>query len=132
MVVDYFAADSATNGARVAPTTSSTKGVVSTVDIASTSHIDSRIDPSDGTATVARYLSVRQASPSDMAKPVTVAAAATATGAADSWHPFDTGTTFDTGYGPCGRKTIAGSGQDDTVGATMAVTADIHTDAGRK
>ena len=114
------------------PATSSIKGAVSTVDAASPSHIGARIDPSDGTATVVRYLSVRQATPSVIAKPVTVAVAATVTAAADSWPPFDSGTTFDTGYDPCGRNTIAGSGQDDTAGATKAITADVHTDAGRK
>ena len=109
------------------------KGAIPIISAASTSHIGARIALFNDSATPANYLTARQATPAVTAKPVaTAAAAATAVGATNSCPPLDSATTLDTKCGPCTRIVIADSGQDDAVGTTKAVTADVCKNAGGK
>ena len=122
-----------TVGARAGPAATFIKGVVPINSGASISHIDALIALFDESVTPANYLTVRQATPAVTAKPVaTAAAAATAVGATNSCPPLDSATTLDTKCGPCTRIVIADSGQDDAVGTTKAVTADVCKNAGGK
>ena len=122
-----------TVGARAGPAATFIKGVVPINSGASISHIDALIALFDESVTPANYLTVRQATPAVTAKPVAIAAAAAAAvGATNSCPPLESITTLDTRCGHCARIVITDSGQDDAVGATKAVKADVCKNAGGK
>ena len=109
------------------------KGVVAIISATSTSHIGTRIALFDDSTTPANCITVHQAAPAVTAKPVAIAAAAAATvGATNSCPPLESITTLDTRCGHCARIVITDSGQDDAVGATKAVKADVCKNAGGK